>query len=74
MSSSLLLFIYSLFNGFLSSVGIATGYGLDGRGSISDRGKGFVSTAQRPDLFWGILSLLSSGHRVLFPGGKAAEA
>jgi hypothetical protein len=35
---------------FHSSVGIETGYGLDGRGSIPDRGKRFVfSTPQRPD-------------------------
>jgi hypothetical protein len=32
-----------------SSVGIATGYRLDGRGSIPGRGKGFFSTPQRPD-------------------------
>jgi hypothetical protein len=34
-----------------SSVGIATGYGLDGQGSNPDRGKFFlISTASRPTL------------------------
>jgi hypothetical protein len=32
-----------------SSVGIATGYWLDGQGSIPGRGKRFFSTPQRPD-------------------------
>jgi hypothetical protein len=32
-----------------SSVCIATGYGLDGRGSIHDSGKKFFYTSQRPD-------------------------
>jgi hypothetical protein len=35
-----------------SSVGIATGYGLEGRGSIPGRVKIF-SSPQRPDQFWG---------------------
>jgi hypothetical protein len=41
-----------------SSVGIATGYGLDDRGSISGRNKFFLS-AQRPDRQRGPLWLLS---------------
>jgi hypothetical protein len=31
------------------SIGIPTGYGLDGRGSIPSRGKRFFSAPQRPD-------------------------
>jgi hypothetical protein len=34
------------------SVGIATGYGLDGRGSISGGGKRFFFTPHRPDRVW----------------------
>jgi hypothetical protein len=55
----------------VSWVRIATGYGLDGRGSISFRGKQFLSSPQRPDRLWGRPSLLFNGHRGL-PGGKAA--
>jgi hypothetical protein len=35
-----------------SPVDIETGYGLDGLGSIPGRGKGFISTPQRPDRLW----------------------
>ena len=53
-----------------SSVGIATGYGLDSPG-IESRwgGKIFRSNPDRP---WGPPSLLYNGYRV-FPGGEAAE-
>jgi hypothetical protein len=37
-----------------SSVRIAMGWGLDGRGSIPDRGKKFFATPQRPDRLWGL--------------------
>jgi hypothetical protein len=47
-----------------SSVGIATGYGPDGRGSISGRGKKFSSTPHRPDWLWGPPSLLPNEYRV----------
>jgi hypothetical protein len=56
-----------------SSVGTAMGYGLNGWGSILDRGKRFFSIPQRPDWLWGAPSLLSNWHRGPFPGGKAAE-
>jgi hypothetical protein len=45
------------------SAGIATGYGLDGRG------KGFFSPPQRPDRFWGTPALLLNGYRGRFPWG-----
>ena len=50
-----------------SSVGIATGYGLDGPGIESRWGKAeiFLTCPDRP---WGPPSLLYSGYR-LFPGG-----
>jgi hypothetical protein len=53
-----------------SSVGIATGYGLDGPGIESRWGEIFPT---RPDQPWGPHSLLYNGYWV-FPGGKAAGA
>jgi hypothetical protein len=53
-----------------SLVGIATGYSLDGRGSIPGRGKRFSSTPQRPYRLWGPFSLISNGYRAVFPGVK----
>jgi hypothetical protein len=50
-----------------SSVGIATGYGLDGLGIESGI---FRTCPERP---WGPLILLAHGYRVL-PGGKPAGA
>jgi hypothetical protein len=47
---------------WFSSVGIATGYGLDGRDFIPERCKIFFSTPQRPGRLWGS-----------FPDGKMAE-
>jgi hypothetical protein len=54
-----------------SSVGIATGYGLDDRGAgvripVESR---IFSSPHRPDRLWGPLSLLSYGYRGLFPQG-----
>jgi hypothetical protein len=46
-------------------------YGLDDRGSIPDRGRGFFLQPLRPDRLWGQPSLLYSGYRGSFPGGKA---
>jgi hypothetical protein len=51
-----------------SSVGVATGYGLDGPGIESRWGRDFSHTS-RPAL--GPPSLQYNGYRV-FPGGKAA--
>jgi hypothetical protein len=51
-----------------SSVGTATGYGVDGRGSILVRVK-FFSTPQRLDRLWGLPSLLSNGYLVLSSRG-----
>ena len=49
-----------------SSVGIATGYGLDGPGSISGGGEIFRTC---PNRLWGPPNLLYNGYRV-FLGGK----
>ena len=50
-----------------SSVGIATGYGLDGQGIESRWGGEIFRTC--PDRPWGPLSLLYNVYRV-FPGGN----
>jgi hypothetical protein len=49
-----------------SSIGIATGYGLQGRGSILDSVRCF-SSPQRPDRLWGSPTLLSHAYHGLFP-------
>jgi hypothetical protein len=49
-----------------SSVGIATGYGLDGRGIETRWGEIFRTSPDRP---WDPNSPLYNGYRV-FPGGK----
>jgi len=54
------------FSGPGSSVGIATGYGLDGPGSNPGGERDFPHLSDRP---WGPPSLLYNGYRV-FPGGK----
>jgi hypothetical protein len=60
-----------------SSVGIATGYGLDNRGvgglelRVAEGARIFFMS--RPVL-WGPPSLLSCGYQGCFPGGKAAVA
>jgi hypothetical protein len=57
------------------SVGIATGYGLDGRG-VGVRvpvGSRFFSPPLPPDRFWGPSSLLSNGYGGLFPGVMRPE-
>jgi hypothetical protein len=57
-----------------SSVGIATGYGLDGPGSIPRSGRYFISP-QRPERLWGLPNLQYNVYRRLFrPGGEAAWA
>jgi hypothetical protein len=48
-----------------SSVGIATGYRLDDRGSIPGGGWEFFSSTPCPDRFWGPPSLISNGYRGL---------
>jgi hypothetical protein len=58
-----------------SSVGIATSYGLDGRGSIPGTGKRFFSMPPFQTCF-GVQPAFSpiGTWGGVFPGGKAAEA
>ena len=56
---------YVMPSGPCSSVGIATGYGLDGPGSNPGGGRHFLHLGP-----WGPLSLLYNGYRV-FPGVKS---
>jgi hypothetical protein len=48
------------------SVGIATGYGMDGRSSITGRDKILFSPLQRPDLLFGPPSLPFNEYSRLF--------
>jgi hypothetical protein len=59
----------SLLRGPGSSVGIATGYGLDGPGIESRWGEIICTCPDRP---WGPSSLLYNGYRV-FSGGKKRQ-
>jgi hypothetical protein len=59
--------VYISFKSRDISVGIATGYGLDGQSSIPGEGKRFFYIPQRSDRLWGQPSFLSSGYRGLFP-------
>jgi hypothetical protein len=56
-----------------SSVGIATGFGRNGRGYIPSRDKRFFSTPQSSFSFLGPPSLLTDICRELFPRDKVAE-
>jgi hypothetical protein len=54
-----------------SSVGIATGYWLDSRGSSPGKSKKFLSSPQRPDRLRRLSGLLSDGFWGAFsPGSK----
>jgi hypothetical protein len=48
---------------------IVADYGLDDRGSILDRGRGFFVLSLRPGRLWGPPSPLSNGYRGSFPRG-----
>ena len=63
---SLVCVCYFSLSGPGSSVGIATGYGVDGPGIESRWSEIFRTCPDRP---WGPTSLLYNGYRV-FPGGK----
>jgi hypothetical protein len=63
-----LLLSLSLFWSRDNSVVIATGYGLDGQGSIPGIAKFFFSP-QRQDWLWSLPSRLSNGYRGLIPRG-----
>jgi hypothetical protein len=54
-----------------SSVIIVFDHGLDDRGSIPDRGRGFFLWLLRSDRLWGLPSLLYNGYWGPFPGDKA---
>jgi hypothetical protein len=62
--SMLFSFHFSSSRNWDRSVGIATGYGLDGPGSIPGNAR-FFSSPQRPDRLWHPASLLSNGYRGL---------
>jgi hypothetical protein len=51
-----------------SSVGMATGYGLNGWVQFLTWATDFFSTPQRPDGLWDSPRLLSNGYRGSFPG------
>jgi hypothetical protein len=55
-----------------SSVDIATVCAPDGRDSIPDRDKTFLSSSQRPGRIWGPPNLLSNGYQRPFPWCKMA--
>jgi hypothetical protein len=54
-----------------TSGSIVSDYGLDDRGSIPDRGRGFFFRPLRPDRLWGHPASYSMGTGGPFPGGKA---
>ena len=57
--------------GFVLAVGIITRLQAGrSRGSNSGRANGFYSSPERPDRFWGPLSLIFNGYRGFFPGLK----
>jgi hypothetical protein len=45
-----------------SAVGVATRYGLDGRGSVPSMSKSVFSSPQRPNKLWDHPSVLLSGY------------
>jgi hypothetical protein len=65
-----LCIVIVMYVGWDCSVGIATRYGVDGRGSYPSGVEIFCIRRERS---WGPPSLLYNGYRV-FPGGKAAGA
>lgn len=62
----ILIFIVYNLRSQNTSVGVATGYVLDGRRSIISKGKRFLSSLQRPDRLLGTPSLPSNGYWGIF--------
>jgi hypothetical protein len=63
--------LLSIYRSRGSSGSIVSDNGLDDRGSIPDKGRGFFFWPLRPDRLWGPPSLLPNGYRrVLSPGVK----
>jgi hypothetical protein len=59
----------NLFENGCEDGGSRYSYGLDGQGSIPDKGKKFVFIPQSPDRLWGPPSLLSNRYRGILPRG-----
>jgi hypothetical protein len=70
------LWTYCIRKSRYSAAGIATAYGLDGRGvafRVQIGGKIFLLSTSSRDRLWGLPTLLSNGYRGLFPGGLAVN-
>jgi hypothetical protein len=65
----LIPYFFRVLRSLNNSVGIETGYGLGGRGSIPGRCKLYSSVPQCRDRFWGPTNLLSNYYRWLLPRG-----
>jgi hypothetical protein len=66
-------YLLSVTKSWHSSLGIATGYELDGQGSILCKGKRYFSSPQQPDQLWGHLPSYPMGTGSSLPKGKAAR-
>jgi hypothetical protein len=71
LRSSVTLSMISLAS-VIRGVSIATGYGLDGPGSVPGSAR-FFSPRERPDRLWGPPSLPSDGYQGLSPQGCEAD-
>jgi hypothetical protein len=62
-----------MFRSRISSVGIATDCGMDGRDWIPDRGKTFFSIPQCPGKLWCPPNLLYNEYRWILPWGLSNQ-